>query len=82
MTRMTHIPPPPTNQAHFSIKPEWLEGQYINSTTYSDLVFGATNELDWPHKSWCLACSSLDRPIKKERTTGSHVCRVCVVCRV
>lgn len=38
--------------AHFSIKPEWLEGQYINSTTYSDLVFGATNELDWPHKSW------------------------------
>jgi hypothetical protein len=45
----------PTNeheQAHFSIKPEWLEGQYINSSTYSDLVFAATNELDWPHKSW------------------------------
>jgi hypothetical protein len=59
---------PTTNQAHFSIKPEWLEGQYVNSMTYSDLVFGATNELDWPHKSWCLACSSLDRLIKKERS--------------
>eukprot|EP01113_Clastostelium_recurvatum_P025116 TRINITY_DN3018_c0_g1_i3.p1 TRINITY_DN3018_c0_g1~~TRINITY_DN3018_c0_g1_i3.p1 ORF type:complete len:551 (-),score=134.63 TRINITY_DN3018_c0_g1_i3:319-1971(-) len=39
-------------QAHFRIPPTWIEGQYINSTTYDDLIFAIENELDWPHLSW------------------------------
>jgi hypothetical protein len=37
--------------AHFSIPPTYLNASAINNTTYDQLLFLASNELDWPQQS-------------------------------
>uniref|UniRef100_A0A6B2L147 Saposin B-type domain-containing protein n=1 Tax=Arcella intermedia TaxID=1963864 RepID=A0A6B2L147_9EUKA len=38
--------------AHFHIPPEYLTAALINETTYDDLLFVISNELDVPQESW------------------------------
>jgi acyloxyacyl hydrolase len=38
--------------SHFAIRGKWVAFNNITSGTYSDMLEGAENELDWPQKSW------------------------------
>lgn len=38
--------------SHFAIRDKWVRFSNISSSTYSDVIQAAENELDWPHKSW------------------------------
>ena len=34
--------------AHFHVPPQYIEAQYINNTTYADILAILENEFDWP----------------------------------